>query len=433
MANVILDISKYLIIFLVVIFTVITYYGVIVGGDERKLTGKLQIACVYALQFIGNLVLGLKTSDGKVIAFYFMQFALLSIYRIAFLKLHEKASEMLLNIVCMLFTIGFIIIMRLDAGLAYRQFFMVFIGVVISLAIPYIVKYFKSEDIVSILCALAGITGLLLVLFLADTDRGAKLAINIGKISFQASEFVKITFVIMCAELFQDKKNGRKIVLGTFLAFIHILILVLSKDLGMALILALTYMLMLFISLSNYAVLLLGGIGVIVFAFPAYHFFSHVQTRIDVWLDPWKDVLGDGWQIIQSLFAIGTGGWTGSGLYNGSPDSIPIVTTDFIFSAVSEEMGGIVAVCIILIYLAFVLKMLMMASAHKSDYVKMMLAGFACIIAVQVILNTGGVIKFIPMTGLTLPLISYGGSSVISTFIMFGFIQGISNIKLRKI
>lgn len=433
MTNIILDVSKYLIILLIAAFTAMVFYGFIINNDRHRWLEKLQLICVFAVQFIGSLVMTLKTSDGKILAFYFLQFALLAVYRIVFFKLHGKNFDTILNIICMLFTIGIIIITRLNIGLAYRQFFMIFAGAAVSIVIPYIVKYFKGENLVSIICAFAGIAGLLLVLMFADTDRGAKLAISILGISFQASEFAKITFVIMCAGLFRDGENRRNIALGTLFAAAHIVILVLSKDLGGALIFGVNYLLMLFISVGNFGVLLLGGTGVAVCGVLAYHFFIHVQTRINIWIDPWKDVLGDGWQILQSLFAIGTGGWMGSGLYNGSPDSIPIVSKDFIFSAVSEEMGGITAVCIILLYMAFIIKLMMMAASHKSDYARLVLAGFACIIAVQVILNIGGVIKFIPLTGVTLPLVSYGGSSVVSTFIILGFIHGFNSVKLREL
>ncbi len=433
MTGIILDISRYLIITIFVVFTLSVYYSIMIDSKKgRKLAGEIQLGCVFALQFVGNLAIALNTSLWKTLIFYLLQVAFLIGYYVATIEFYDGMSKVVFNITSMLFTVGIIMITRLDTGLAYRQFLMILIAVVISLIIPSVIERFKGGTTISILCGILGLIGLVLVLVLGDVERGAKLSLVIGDFSIQISEFVKISFVIMCAGFFKDGADKKNIAICTVFAALHVIVLVLSRDLGAALLLGGVYLFILFIATYNYGVLVLGAFGVGVCGFFAYQFFPHVQTRIDVWIDPWKDALDDGWQVLQSLFAIGTGDWTGLGLLGGSPNSIPIVTTDFIFAAISEEMGGIVAVCIILIYLALIMKVMLQAVSIKEEFAKLLVAGFGCIIGVQTILNIGGIIKFIPSTGITLPLISYGRSSILSMFIILGLIQGYNVTKHKK-
>ena len=146
------------------------------------------------------------------------------------------------------------------------------------------------------------------------------------------------------------------------------------------------------------------------------------------WQDPWSCIDKEGYQVAQSLFAIGTGGWTGMGLGQGLPTSIPFVEKDSVFSAISEELGGIYAICLIFICMCVFLAFFHLAMRVRNEFYTYIAMGLGTMYAVQVLLTVGGVIKFIPLTGVTLPLVSYGGSSVLSTLIIFGIIQGISLI-----
>lgn len=212
----------------------------------------------------------------------------------------------------------------------------------------------------------------------------------------------------------------------------HLLVLVISKDLGSALIFFVTYLLMLFIATSNWFYLGAGaGCGVMAAAV-AYKLFSHVRVRVEAWQNPWNDIAGKGYQVTQALFAIGTGGWFGMGLYQGMPKKIPVVEKDFIFAAISEELGGIFALCIILICLGCFLQFMLIATKMQAVFYKLIAFGLGIVYIVQVFLTIGGVIKFIPSTGVTLPFISYGGSSILSTFILFGVIQGLFILKRNE-
>jgi cell division protein FtsW (lipid II flippase) len=153
--------------------------------------------------------------------------------------------------------------------------------------------------------------------------------------------------------------------------------------------------------------------------------FNHVRVRVIVWKDPFASYQNGGYQVAQSLFAIGTGSWFGTGLFQGKADAIPVAETDFIFSAICEEMGLIFALCIILIFLSCYVMFLNIAMQLHNRFYKLVALGLGTCFIFQSFLTIGGVTKFIPSTGVTLPLVSYGGSSVLSTLIMFAIIQGL--------
>ena len=159
--------------------------------------------------------------------------------------------------------------------------------------------------------------------------------------------------------------------------------------------------------------------------YAGYHLFSHVKNRIVAWLDPLSVIDKAGYQVCQSLFAIGTGGLFGFGLGQGLPNKIPIVSKDFIIAAISEEMGGIFAVCLIMVCVSCFFMIMNVAMKLRDNYYRLTAVGLGTLYALQVFLTIGGVIKFIPSTGVTLPLVSYGGSSLLSTMIVFGIIQGL--------
>ena len=148
-----------------------------------------------------------------------------------------------------------------------------------------------------------------------------------------------------------------------------------------------------------------------------------------IWSNPWADIDNTGYQITQSLFAIGTGGWFGMGLSQGLPKKIPVVEKDFIFAAISEEMGAIFAICVLLICLGCFLQFMMIATRMQAVFYKLIALGLGLEYIIQVFLTVGGVTKFIPSTGVTLPFVSYGGSSILGTFILFGIIQGLYILK----
>ncbi len=212
-------------------------------------------------------------------------------------------------------------------------------------------------------------------------------------------------------------------------AGIHVVILVISKDLGSALIFFVVYVLMVFVATRNPLYLLAGTAGGSAAAVIAYQAFSHVQVRVQAWRDPWSEIDSAGYQITQSLFAIGSGGWFGMGLFQGTPNSIPFVEADFIFSAIAEELGIIFAMCVILVSLSSFIMFMDISMKLKDNFYRLIAFGLGVTYIFQVFLTIGGGSKFIPLTGVTLPLVSYGGSSVLTTLIMFAIIEGLCMVK----
>ena len=222
-----------------------------------------------------------------------------------------------------------------------------------------------------------------------------------------------------------EKATLGRVILTAVVAGVHVLVLVASKDLGSAVIFFVAYVFLVFVSSRNYLYLLVGGAGGSVAAVVAYKLFPHVRTRVLAWQDPWSYIDNQGYQITQSLFAVGSGSWFGMGLFEGNPTVIPYVDKDFIFSSVCEELGVIFGICLILICVSSFLMMMQIATRIYDHFYQMIVFGIAVMYIFQIFLTVGGGIKFIPLTGVTLPFISYGGSSVMSTMIMFFIVQGI--------
>ncbi len=346
--------------------------------------------------------------------------------------IYKNINRLLLNNMCMLIGIGMIMVSRLDVDKAVRQFKIILVSYIICMFIPLIVSKVKFLSKLRWIYAAIGILPLSLVLVLGETTLGSKLSFTIQGITFQPSEMVKLLFVLFMAASLYQSTSLLNVIVTTVVAGAHVLILVLSRDLGSALIFFMAYLLMLFVASGSYLYLLLGlggGAGASVLA---YHLFSHVRIRILAWTNPWSYIDNQGYQITQSLFAIGSGSWFGMGLYQGTPDDIPYVEEDFIFSSICEEFGTIFGICLLLVILSCFLMMIKIALKNKNMFYRLTAFGFSIIYIFQIFLTVGGGIRFIPITGVTLPLISYGGSSMLSTMLMFFLVQGIYMIAVKE-
>lgn len=433
MTNLIIEVSKYLIILLMTIYTYLNFrfFGVRTYEQKRKVCGK-QIAAMLLIHILAYAILFLKTEDERILMFYGAQVAFFLGYIYIYRLFYRNVSRILVNNMCMLLCTGFIILTRISLDKAIRQFVIVAISALVTWIIPFVIDRVWQLSKIPWVYGVIGVVLLLVVCVVGTTSFGAQLSISIGGMAFQPSEFVKISFVFFVATMFYRSTDMRQILVTSAAAGVHVLILVFSKDLGSALIFFLTYLFMLFIATSNLGYLALGLAGGSGAAVLAYNLFSHVRVRVAAWKDPWADIDNKGYQITQSLFAIGTGGWFGMGLYQGMPYKIPVVEKDFAFAAISEELGGIYALCIILICLGCFFQFMMIANQMQAIFYKLIAAGLGMVYIIQVFLTVGGVTKFIPSTGVTLPLVSYGGSSVFSTFILFGVIQGLYILKRNE-
>lgn len=422
MTNVITELSKYVILTLMVVYTFHCFYMVYLQSQEEKnnLLNQ-QLILIIFMDFTAFAVIFLKKRDLQILLFFgevMLFFIILqSLYRI----FYKKASFLLLNNMCMLLSVGFIMLCRLDISSAQRQLLITVAASAISLLIPVLIRKMKFLRYLTWLYAGFGIALLGAVLVLAQTSYGAKLSL----MGIQPSEVIKITYVFFLAALLSKKHDFKTVVLASVAAGLHVIILVLSTDLGSAVIFFVTYLVMIYVSTKKKAYLGIGMAGGSVAAVGAYYMFGHVRQRVSAWKDPVAVYQNEGYQIVQSLFAIGTGGWFGMGLCQGSPEIIPVVKNDFIFSAICEELGGIFAMCLILVCMSFFLMIGNIALKIKNPFYKLIALGLGTEYAFQVILTIGGATKFIPMTGVTLPLVSYGGTSVMSTLIMLAIVQGL--------
>lgn len=376
-----------------------------------------------------SIYLGQYTQDNvealKLLVFYLLQVIVFLLAIIIYKLMYRKLSRLVLNNMLMLIMLGLVMQTRLSLENATKQFFFVCTGLILCLIVPVIIKKIKYLKNFGWFYGVFGLFCLLLVFIIGKEQYGAKNWIIIGGFKMQPSEFVKIIYVFFVAACLSKASDFKAVVRVTVLAAIHVLVLVLEKDLGGALIYFVTYLIMLYIATCR-PIYLFAGLGAgSVASVIAYYLFNHVRVRVTAWRDPWSVIDKQGYQITQSLFAIGTGGWFGMGLTKGLPTDIPVVSSDFIFSAISEEMGGIVALCLILICVSCFIMFINISMKMKTEFYKLIALGLSVMYMFQVFLTIGGVTKFIPSTGVTLPLVSSGGSSILSTLIVFSIIQGL--------
>ncbi len=446
MVNVFVEVSKYLLILLMAVYTYQNFsYFRFREERKRKSVCRRQTAILLVLHFLACLNLYLETQQEQIVLFYLAQVVFFATYGAIYRLFYPTASRLLANNICMFLCVGFVVLTRLSMDHAIKQFLIASVSSAVTLVVPAAIRRLDGLDRLKWVYGGIGFLLLLAVWIGGSSSFGAMLSLTIGGIAFQPSEFVKLTIVFFVAAMFSQRmdlsgegaKTPRTVSEGTFSVGIktvavsavvtaaHILVLVLSTDLGSGLIFFVAYLMMLFVATSGWLYLLAGVLGGCGASLLAYRLFSHVQTRVAAWMDPWADIDNRGYQITQSLFAIGTGGWFGMGLYQGMPYKIPVVEKDFVFAAISEEMGGIFALCVLLLYLGCFLQIMMIAGEVKGRFCKLLAFGLGMEYLVQVVLAVGGAIKFIPSTGVTLPFISYGGSSLLSMFLVFGVIQGL--------
>ena len=293
--------------------------------------------------------------------------------------------------------------------------------------------------------ALLGVGFLLLPLLpsIGRTINGARLWVSIGPLNFQPGEIAKVLLVIFFAAYLADNREllaagsvriGRIFVpalrhLGPLaLAWgFSILVMVYEKDLGSSLLFFGVFAAMLYMATGRGYYLFVGLILFLIGAALAYAAFGHVQVRVDTWINPWRDPTHTGFQIIQSWYAFGTGGFAGTGLGLGNPDKIPNAATDFVYSAIGEELGLLGTVGVLIAFMLFVGSAYRIAVDAVRPFAKLFAAGIATIIGFQTVIILGGVMRVIPLTGITLPFVSYGGSSLVANFVALALLLRVSD------
>jgi len=359
------------------------------------------------------------------------------------------SDTLLLPIVTLLTGIGLIIVYRLTysvpgkENLVTTQALWILIG---SGALLLMVLFFRDYHKLfayKYLFALAAISLILLTFTpLGYEVNGAKLWVQIGPVNFQPSEFARIALVIFFASYLAEKRDILAATSRSFLGvqlpalkyfgpvalvwMASVGLLVFEKSLGSSLLFFAVPLLMLYVATGRIAYVIFGGLLFVAGSYATYQLFPHVRVRFDTWLHPWVDPSGEGFQITQSLFNIADGGITGTGLGEGFSQTIPEVQTDFIFSTVASELGLLGGSALLLAFLLFVYRGIKIALLAEDDASKLLAFGLAASFAIETLVIVGGVTKAIPLTGITLPFVSYGGSSVLGNFILAALLLNVS-------
>lgn len=376
------------------------------------------------------------------------------------------ADPLLLPIVALLNGIGLVMIYRLDLAreisainrgeevpTAQASLQLVWTGValVCFLIVLLVVRDHTVLQSYAYTLALVGVVFLAIPALLPSSlseVNGAKIWIKVpGLFSIQPAEFAKIALIIFAAAFLVSKRTvlstaGKKVFglvlprgrdLGPLLVALLLVlgVLVLGKDLGSALLIFGTFLAMIYVATGRVSWLIIGVLGFSAGAYLAYNLFAHVRVRVDIWLDPFGDPLGSGYQLVQSLFGLGTGGIFGTGLGAGRPDIVPFASTDFITAALGEELGLVGITAIFLLYLILTARGVRTGLAAKDGFGTLLAGGLAFSLALQMFIVVGGVTRLIPLTGLTTPFLSYGGSSLLSNYVILALLVRISDSSRR--
>lgn len=285
-------------------------------------------------------------------------------------------------------------------------------------------RWKKAAPMLMILCLLA----LLSPWVVGSWYQGARNWVQLGPISGQPSEFMKPVLIVILAAGFSNRPSFARCLPTIAFAALCCGVLLSERDLGALLLYFLTTVLMYYVASSNAALSLAGlgmGAGAAVIAYQA---FPYVQDRVSIWRNPWADPLDTGYQIVRALIAIGSGGLFGMGLGLGMPRNVPLYHSDFIFTSIAEEFGLIFSIGLMAVYVLIIARGLIVASNARTSFHSLVAFGLVAIMGLQALLIIGGNTKLLPLTGVTLPLVSYGGSSLVSSFFSMGVLLGISSM-----
>lgn len=348
------------------------------------------------------------------------------------------ADPAILPVVFTLSGIGITFVTRLQPDASLGQVVFLFLGVALMVGTLAVVKNLEVIKRYKYVLGIAGIILLVLPMFIGTEIYGSKLWIKIGSFQFQPGEFAKVLIVLFLAGYLAENREllsiSNRTVLGIkfprlrllyplFIVWgVCLLVVAFERDLGSALLFYTIFLIMLYVATGRVSYVIIGLALLAVGAFGMYQIMSHVQVRVAIWLDPFSDAQNLGYQIVQSLFSLADGGLAGVGIGKGMADIIPVVASDMIFAAIGEEMGLLGGSAVLLLFMLFAVRGLTTAARAKSDLAAFSATGLTAAISFQAFTIVGGVTKLIPLTGVTLPFMSQGGSSLLASFVIVGLL-----------
>lgn len=344
------------------------------------------------------------------------------------------ADPAILPVVFTLSGIGITFVTRLQPDASLGQVIFLFLGVALMVGTLAVVKNLEVIKRYKYVLGIAGIILLVLPMFIGTEIYGSKLWIKIGGFQFQPGEFAKVLIVLFLAGYLAENREllsiSNRTVLGIkfprlrllyplFIVWgVCLLVVAFERDLGSALLFYTIFLIMLYVATGRVSYVIIGLALLAVGAFGMYQIMNHVQVRVAIWLDPFSDAQNLGYQIVQSLFSLADGGLAGVGIGKGMADIIPVAASDMIFAAIGEEMGLLGGSAVLLLFMLFAVRGLTTAARAKSDLAAFSAAGLTAAISFQAFTIVGGVTKLIPLTGVTLPFMSQGGSSLLASFVI---------------
>ncbi len=409
----------------------------------------LAVAVVGAAYVLASL--GTEASlPANIVPFLGVIFALLLGAHVAVRKLAPLADGILLPLAALLNGLGYVWIARLDQDLAALQATWTALGILgFVLTLAFVRRMRDLDTPYTLMIVGVGLLLLPLVPGVGRTINGAKIWVSLGPMSFQPGEFAKIALAISFAAYLVRKREVLS--MATFkigplalpeprdlgpvmLAWgFSLLVMFFEKDLGSSLLFFALFITMVWIATQRATYLVIGTILFSAGAVFAWKTFDHVQTRVEVWLNPWQDPSGKGFQVVQSWFSLAAGGVTGKGPGLGQPGLIPAADTDFIFAAIGEELGLLGGSLILVAFVLMVGAGLRIALTADREFDKLLAAGLTTLLGIQAFIIIGGVTRLLPLTGVTLPFISYGGSSLVANYILLALLLRISDDSTRRI
>ena len=334
------------------------------------------------------------------------------------------SDRLLLSLTNFLCALGVLVLYSTEPDYAYHQAMYYGVGILAMIVCVWIVRLVRSWRIPVLLLIPLSLALLALPLVIGRETNGAKNWFYVAGISVQPSEIVKLSLLIIVSYYM----SRHRMLPWLFFAVSCLGVLMLQKDLGTALMYYGTTLMLFYASSGNLFLTGLGLAGGAGAAVMGYKMFAHVKKRVAIWLNPWSDYENSGFQIVQSLMAIASGGLFGVGLGLGSPKTIPVYYTDFIFAVICEQFGLIFGLCVLLMYVAIIWRGATTAMAARTSFHGLLAMGCTIMLGLQTFVIIGGVIKMIPLTGVTMPFVSYGGTSLVSSLCLVGLLQGVASL-----